>query len=64
MPADWTHHVHAQDEVHEVMQALEELAVSYDSKDREIESIVSEKALLMEEMEELQVTTPPLFVCM
>lgn len=46
------------------MQALEELAVSYDSKDREIESIVSEKTLLMEEMEELQVTTPPLSVCM
>lgn len=44
-----------QDEVHEVMQALEELAVSYDTKDREIESIATEKQLLLEEMEQLQV---------
>ena len=47
--------VNSQEEVHEVMQALEELAVSYDSKDREIEASHSEKQLLTEELEQLQV---------
>ena len=37
------------------MQALEELAVSYDTKDREIDSIATEKQLLLEEVEGLQV---------
>ena len=37
------------------MQALEELAVSYDSKDREIEAAHSEKKLFFEEIEKLQV---------
>ena len=49
--------LNSQDEVHEVMQALEELAVSYDSKDREIEAAQSEKKLFVEELEKLQVTT-------
>ncbi len=48
--------VNSQDEVHEVMHALEQLAVSYDTKDREIESIVTEKQLLLEEMGSLQVS--------
>ena len=52
---------HPQDEVHEVMQALEELAVSYDTKDREIESIATEKQLLLEEMEQLQVCSVPVY---
>ena len=47
--------LNSQEEVHEVMQALEELAVSYDSKDREIEAAQSEKKLFIEEMEKLQV---------
>ena len=47
--------VSSQEEVHEVMQALEELAVSYDSKDREIESVHTERRLLTEENEEIQV---------
>ena len=47
--------VSSQEEVHEVMQALEELAVSYDSKDREIESVHTERRLLAEENEEIQV---------
>ena len=54
--------VNSQEEVHEVMQALEELAVSYDSKDREIEASHSEKQLLTEELEQLQVrefSSPP-----
>ena len=47
--------LNSQEEVHEVMQALEELAVSYDSKDREIEAAQSEKKLFIEEMDKLQV---------
>ena len=47
--------LNSQEEVHEVMQALEELAVSYDSKDREIEAAHSEKKLFFEEIEKLQV---------
>ena len=41
------------------MQALEELAVSYDSKDREIESTHTEKTLLQQEVEQLQVVSCP-----
>ena len=48
--------LNSQDEVHEVMQALEELAVSYDCKDREIEAAQNEKKLFVEELEKLQVT--------
>ena len=48
--------LNSQDEVHEVMQALEELAVSYDSKDREIEAAQNEKKVFTEEMERLQVS--------
>ena len=51
--------VNSQEEVHEVMQALEELAVSYDSKDREIEASHNEKHLLTEELEQLQVGECP-----
>ncbi len=47
--------VNSQEEVHEVMQALEELAVSYDTKDRDVESTMGEKQLLMDEIEQLQV---------
>lgn len=46
---------HSQSEVREVMQALEELAVSYDTKDREIEKSISAKHILQEEMDRLQV---------
>ena len=46
-----------------MMQALEELAVSYDTKDREIESIATEKQLLLEEMEQLQVCSVPVYWC-
>ncbi len=53
--------VNSQDEVHEVMHALEQLAVSYDTKDREIESIATEKQLLLEEMGSLQVS--PMHAC-
>jgi len=44
-----------QAEVREVMQALEELAVSYDVKDREIERSISDKHVLEEEVNKLQV---------
>ena len=37
------------------MQALEELAVSYDVKDREIERSISDKHILEEEVNKLQV---------
>ena len=37
------------------MQALEELAVSYDTKDREIQAVHTEKQLLTEENEHIQV---------
>ena len=45
----------SQDEVHEVMQALEELAVSYDTKDREMGAVYNEKQLLTQENERIQV---------
>ena len=48
--------VSSQNEVREVMQALEELAVSYDSKDREIEAAHTEQQLLQEEVGELKVS--------
>lgn len=47
--------VGVQAEVREVMQALEELAVSYDVKDKEIERSVSAKLLLEDEVNKLQV---------
>lgn len=47
--------VNSQDEVQEVMMALEELAVSYDSKDREIEAARNEKQIYLTEMEKIQV---------
>ena len=46
--------VNSQDEVHEVMQALEELAVSYDTKDRDIGSVQEEKQALLDELDQLQ----------
>ena len=45
----------SQSEVKEVMQALEELAVSYDTKDKEIERSVSSRNQLQEEVVKLQV---------
>ena len=47
--------VNSQDEVQEVMMALEELAVSYDSKDREIEAAYNVKQIYQDEMEKMQV---------
>ena len=41
------------------MQALEELAVSYDTKDREIGSVFNEKQMLTQENERVQVSPPP-----
>ena len=46
----------SQAEVKEVMQALEELAVSYDTKDKEIERSNSAKHFLEEEIDKLQVS--------
>lgn len=45
----------SQEEVQEVMQALEELAVSYDDKDMEIQTLQQEKSTLNSEMEVLMV---------
>ena len=45
----------SQEEVQEVMQALEELAVSYDDKDMEIQTLQQEKSALNSEMEILVV---------
>ena len=46
---------HSQEEVQEVMQALEELAMSYDDKDIEIQTLQEEKNTLNSEMEVLVV---------
>lgn len=45
----------SQADLKEVLQALEELALSYDSKDKEIEKSASAKMMLQEEVEKLQV---------
>ena len=45
-----------------MMQALEELAISYDTKDREIEANSTDKQVLSSELEKLQVCTPSLLV--
>lgn len=45
----------SQADLKEVLQALEELAVSYDSKDKEIQNSISAKLMLQEEVEKLQV---------
>ena len=45
----------SQNEIFEVMRALEELAVSYDNKDIEINLLISEKESLKSELETLQV---------
>ena len=45
----------SQGDLKEVLQALEELAVSYDCKDKEIQKSISAKLLLQEEIEKLQV---------
>ena len=45
----------SQGDLKEVLQALEELAVSYDCKDKEIQKSISAKMLLQEEVDKLQV---------
>ena len=40
----------AQEELREVMQALEELAVSYDSQDNDIAALKLENKVLLQEM--------------
>ena len=45
----------SQADLKEVLQALEELALSYDSKDKEIQKSISAKLMLQEEVERLQV---------
>ena len=49
------------EEVQEVMEALEELALSYDGKDKIIETLETEKQSLTKELDMLQVNkeTPP-----
>lgn len=47
--------VHSQDEVQEVMQALEELATSYDSKDTQIKELSNENEALITENDVLKV---------
>ena len=46
-------------EVQEVMEALEELALSYDGKDKIIETLETEKQLLSKELDTLQVNKQP-----
>ena len=50
-----TCHTPSQAEVQEVMHALEELAVSYDVKDKEIERSMNIKQRLEEKVNKLQV---------
>ncbi len=45
----------SQGDLKEVLQALEELAVSYDCKDKEIQQSLSAKLVLQEEVDKLQV---------
>ena len=47
--------VHSQDEVQEVMQALEELAMSYDSKDTQIKELTNENEEMVTENNVLKV---------
>ena len=44
-----------QEELREVMQALEELAVSYEGKDQDIASLNQERLSMMDELENMQV---------
>ena len=46
----------SQADLKEVLQALEDLALSYDSKDKEIQKSFSAKVMLQEEVERLQVS--------
>jgi predicted nucleic acid-binding Zn-ribbon protein len=43
-------------ELNQVLLSLEELALSYDSKDKEVQKTLSAKLLLQEEVERLQVS--------